>query len=77
MNFLVVKYGILRFALVGGNTVDNTGLMLEDIGHEDIFAEIFGQTLAMLDLNPEEDLLVKQLNWLVDKKFIVSLTFSS
>ena len=59
MHLLVVELVCLLAAVGDWDSVDNLRLVLEDVGHVDVLAEILGQLGDLIDLNTEEDLFAE------------------
>ena len=76
VNLLEVEDRVSSFTAHRRHTVDGLWLVLEDVGHESVLAEVSRQTIALVDLHAEEDLLVKQLARIIYKQVIIRLTIA-
>ena len=57
--------------------MDHIWLVLHDVRHEDILAQVIWKVLGLLDLNAEENLLVEELLRILYQKIIVWFTVTT
>lgn len=76
MHMIVVKDRVRVLSFKFGDAIDHIWLVLEDVGDEDVFAEVIRQAQTPVNLDLEENLLVEELCRVFDEQIIVRLSLT-